>query len=103
MSERKIGQQEAYLRSSDRLAFGIQDPTDKKIVGRAIYEVMREARKGDGKVVFPEALSHSQQRQLRTRLNQHHSGFADKRIEFITTIPLQEGVGTMIGIRPKSR
>src|SRR3989344_6035655 len=98
--ENRVRQQEAYLKSSDRLAFGIQDPTDKKLVGRVICEVLHEAKKGDGKIIFPESLSPGQQSQLRRRLNMHYSGFADKRIEFITTIPLSEGVGTMIGIRP---
>jgi hypothetical protein len=96
---RNIRQQEAYIRSSDRLPFGIQDPSEKKLLGKVIYEVLNV--KGDGKVVFPEQLNSGQQDRLRQRLDRNHGGFASKRIEFITTIPLEEGVGTMIGIRGK--
>jgi hypothetical protein len=52
-------------------------------------------------VIFPEPLSLRQQRELRERLDQHHGGFATKRIEFISVISLKEGTGTMIGIRGK--
>lgn len=104
MKENKAGQQEAFLRTTNRLPFDVRDKKqDKKIIGRVISEVLFTAgqKKGNGKVIFPEPLSLRQQQDLRQRLDKHHSGFATQRIEFITIVPLEEGTGTLIGIRKK--
>lgn len=75
-----------------------RDPSAVKEVVVAVTNTLYSLRDREGTIVFPRPLRSRDQHALRV----HGSGIGN-RIGFMVTIPLEEGVGTLIEIKAKRK
>ncbi|MBI2029505.1 hypothetical protein HYT02_03765 [Candidatus Gottesmanbacteria bacterium] len=94
MSERKKPYIDAYHFQGDKLPF-----VDDGLVKNVISTILGQ---GNGEVIFPQEVSAAERRIVLNHLYRHH-GSLGSRVVFISGIPLEEGVGTLIQISKKQK